>query len=257
MTTALQPVVFDAPLVTPAPTGLFGATLWTPEDGPLRWLGGGVDVRVFNYGGGSAFGVWDADWCAAPDDLGPSDVKTGERPTFPATFDAMTVWSYDDCDLTERSQDEVRTRAEQVLRLQEQTAAETQFAARLLADAGTPTTVANIVAAVASLESKLAVSNTVGLIHASAALAALAAEANLIVRSGTSLKTPLGHTWVFGGGYVTGLGDKLVASSQVFGRRGPVTVRDVMQLKHNRFAAIAERSLVVGYEATVGVVDIT
>lgn len=41
----------------PAPNGLFGATQWTDEDGPLRWLPSGVDVRVFNYGGGTQFGV--------------------------------------------------------------------------------------------------------------------------------------------------------------------------------------------------------
>ncbi|MFA5711480.1 hypothetical protein [Mycolicibacterium sp.] len=252
----LLPVPFDAPLANPAPNGLFAATTWVEEDGPLRWLDGGVDVRVFNYGGEEAFGVWTAPWCASADDLDDTDVKDGERPDFPDSFAAMTVWATDECDLTKQSQDEVRTRAAQVLRLQEQTAAEDVFAQRLLADAPAAVAVADVVAAVSALEAALAKTNTVGVIHAGAQWAAVAAQANLIVRSGTGLKTPLGHTWVFGGGYVDTLGGVLVAASQPYGWRSAAEVRDAMTLQRNRYRAIAERSLVIGYEAAVAAVEI-
>lgn len=257
MTAVFTPVVFEAPLVNPAPNGLFAATSWQQTDGPLRWLDSGVDVRVFNYGGEDAFGVWLAEWCAATADLDPGDVKKGDRPDFPDTFVAMTTWGFDECDLTTASQDEVRKRAEQTHRLQEPNAVEDTFAARLLTDAGTPDTAADIVGAVGHLEGLLAKTNTLGFIHASATWAASAAQAQLIVRSGAALKTPLGHTWVFGGGYVDALDDTLVATSPTFGWRGTVDVRGAMKLEWNRYKAIAERSLVIGYEAAIGAVTVT
>lgn len=256
MTTALSPVVFDAPLVNPAPNGLFATTQWTDTDGPLRWLPSGVDFRVFNFGGDTAFGVWTAPWDAAHSELGPGDVKEGERPEFPDTFTALTTWASDQGNLTTWSQDEVRTRAQQTHRLQEPNAVEHVLATRMLADAGAVGDAA-FVAGVGRLEAALAQTNTVGVIHAGAQWAAVAAEANLIRSSGPALKTPLGHTWAFGGGYVDGLGTKMVATSQPYGWRGPVEVRDGMKLEHNRFQAIAERSLVVGYEALIGAVNIT
>lgn len=256
MTSALAPVVFDAPLVNPSPTGLFAATVWQNDDGPLRWLAAGVDVRPFNYGGGAAFGVWEADWDAAESDLAPEDVKTGERPEFPDTFTAMTTWAYDEGAMASWSQSEVQARAAQTHRLQESNAVEAAVAVRLLSDAGTPSAADDVVDALAILEADLAETNTVGVVHASAKLAAVAASRNLIIRSGAALKTPLGHTWVFGGGYVQGLGDTLVATSQPFGWRGPVAVRDSFRLPHNRYSAIAERSLVIGWEAVVAAATI-
>lgn len=253
MTAALSPVVFDAPLVNPSPTGLFAAVAWRDEDMPLRWLGPGVDVRVFNYGGETSAGVWEADPFALSGDLTGSDVKgPGVRPDFPATFEHFTAWAADDCDLIQASQDEVQTRAQQILRLQEQTLAETVLASRLLTDAGNPATVNNITAAVATLEAALAESNTVGVIHASAEMAAYAASAQLIRYSGTKMLTPMGHQWVFGGGYKSGLGWKLVATSPLYGWRGQVSVRTTIKQEWNRFFAIAERSLTVGYEAALG-----
>lgn len=259
MTAALSPVVFDAPLVNPAPNGLFGATQWTDEDGPLRWLPSGVDVRVFNYGGDTQFGVWEHPWCTPESGLDPeTDAKGGVRPDFPDTFLALTTWAADECDLLKRSREEVRVRAQQVHRLQEPNQVEKTLAARMLADAGTPATATGIVAGVAKLEGLLAKTNTIGLIHASAELAAPAADANLIRYNGSGrLVSPLGHTWVFGGGYVDGLGDKLVATSPTYGWRGQADTRDAPSLTVNEFKAITERSLVVGYEALIGAVDIT
>lgn len=258
MTDTFAPIRFDAPLVNPAANGLLAATLWQPQDGPLRWLDSGVEIVPFNYGGEDSFGVWAAAWNAAEADLEPGvDVKAAaDRPAGLEPFLAVTSWAADSCDLTRDSRAEVRTRAEQTHRLQEPGAVEAEFAERILSDAGTAVAAGSVVAAVSALEGLLAKTNTAGFIHAGAGFAAYAAQAQLIVRSGTALKTPLGHTWVFGGGYVDALSNTLVATSPVFGWRGEVMVRDAAKLEHNRFYAIAERSLVVGVEHVIGAAEI-
>ena len=133
----------------------------------------------------------------------------------------------------------------------EQTAVETEFAARLVADAPPGPAPDDLVACVGHLEAELAKTDTVGFIHASAAMAAQAASANVAIRSGTALKSPMGHTWVFGGGYVDALGAALVATSPTFGWRDAVQVREAFDETHNRFLVVAERSVVIGYERAV------
>jgi hypothetical protein len=244
-------VEYEAPLVNPAPFGLYPAVTWTDvsTDQPLRWLGLGVRIRLHNYGGESAFGIWEVAWCADPG----TETKHGTRPDQHDPFDPMVVWAFDQCDLSAPSQAEVRERAAQNLRLLEQTAVETEFSQRLLADAPAPVTAGEIVAAVGELEAALAKTNTLGVIHASAALAAPAVSFNVARPSGTALKSPMGHTWVFGGGYVDGLGDTLVATSApLFGWRSEAMVREALDHTHNRFLAIAERAVVIGYEQAIG-----
>ncbi|BBB42860.1 hypothetical protein [Mycobacteroides abscessus] len=257
MTAALSPVQFEAPLVNPAPNGLVAATQWVDESGPLRWLPSGVEFRVFNYGGGTQFGVWSAAWNATESELKPADVKKGERPAFLDAFIAQTTYASDDCSLLKRSRDEIRVRAQQVHRVLEPIQTEKTLAARMLLDAGTPAAKTGIVAAIGAIEGLIADTGTVGVIHASAELAAPAAQANLIRYNNGRLVSPLGNTWVFGGGYVSALGAKLIATSPTYGWRGPVELRDAPSLQHNEFKAIAERSLVVGYEALIGAVNIT
>jgi hypothetical protein len=258
-TPVLAPVYFDAPLVNPAPQGLYPATQWTEETGPTRWLDSGVEVRGMNYPDGQASGVWEADWCTPPALDGPR--KEGVRPGILDPFPAITVWSYDECDLTAPSRAEVRARAAQVFRLEEQPAVERAFAERLLIDAAaTPegiTSAADLTLAVGQLEAAFALTNTLGFIHLGAQWAAVAAEARLVSRTGTGWTTPMGHRLVFGGGYVDGLGDTLVGTSQPFGWRNAVAIREAIDERHNLFVAIAERSVVVGYEALVGAVAIT
>ena len=79
---------------------------------------------------------------------------------------------------------------------------ERQFAVRLLSDAGTPETAANIVAALGRLEGLFAKANTLGFVHTSAELVVVAAQAQLSVPTGVGSKRPSGHSWVFGGRYV-------------------------------------------------------
>lgn len=255
MTTAFLPVQFVPPLLNPSPTGLFAATVWRDTSDPLRWLPDGVQVETWNFGG--AFGVWEADWCAEEGDLDAGDVKRGFRPEFPDAFQAMTLWGADECDMTRASRTEVEARAQHNLRMNEQVAAETAVGTRLVTDAGAADTAADIVEAVGLLEAALSLTSTTGLIHASAGLAAAAANAQLITRSGAKLLTPLGHQWVFGGGYVTTLDQTLVATSQTFGWRGEAQLRATPELKWNQYRAVAERALVIGYEAAVGAATIS
>ena len=259
MTTAvLMPVNFDAPLVNPSPGGLVPAVSWTESAEPLRWLAEGIEVKPFNYGGDERITVWDAGWCAAEADLTDADVKqAAARPDPLDPFTAWTLVGADECDLRGVSRPEVRTRVAQNFRLAEPLALETLFAARLLADAGAAASAASLAAAVGVLEGKLARTNTLGVIHAGAQWIASAAQANLIVRGSSLPKTPAGHQWVFGGGYVDTLENALVATSPLFGWRSAITTKTKEDYDGGRFIAIAERHALIGYEASLGAVEIT
>lgn len=252
------PVMFTAPLLNPASNGLFAATQWTEigEGEASRHLNG-VEIRGENYGGENAAGVWDAPWCAVPS-LDSAQRKDGDRPEIADPFDPITVWAFDQCDLTAPSRAEVRQRALQTLRLQEQNAVEREFAERLKVDAvGTPggiASVASLKLAIGYLEGALAQTNTLGFIHVGAQW--LSAESGLFSRSGATLKSPMGHTYIVGGGYVEGLAQSVVATSQPYGWRDQPSVREAIDERHNTFIAVAEHTFVVGVEAVVAAVQI-
>lgn len=250
----LAPFVFEAPPVNPSPNGLFAVTDWQPE-GDGRWQNG-VEVRGTSYGGENAFGIWPNDNCTYGSTPAPGQKKEGDRPDILDQFDPIVVWAYDECDPTEPSKREVRARAAQILRLEEQVAVEAEFGSRLLSDlVGAPATRPTLKEAVAYIEGELAKTNTLGLLHIAADLPAL--EAGLFIGSGTQKKSPSGHTWVIGGGYIEGLENTIVATSQTFGWRDAPTVREALDAKTNTFAAVAERTVVIGYEAIVAAVTIT
>ncbi|SON63385.1 hypothetical protein MSIMFI_04915 [Mycobacterium simulans] len=263
MTTALSPVRFDAPLLPMPPYGLYQVVTWA-QDGtePLRWLPSGVVIRPFNFPGDDGFGIWNAPWNVDPDDLTEDDLKTGERPDISdlAAHEAMTVYGFDHnyCgDMRESERQDVRDRAARNLARLEQRAVETSFAARLLNDAGTADSAADIVDAIADLEGALAKAQTPGVIHAGAQWATRALSKQALIADGTGFRTAMGHQVVFGGGYVDALGDKLVASSPVFGWRGPVSQREAIRHTSNQFVALAERSVLLGYESAIAAVEIT
>lgn len=245
----LNPVIIDAPPVNPSPTGLFAATTWVPLDGPPRFLADGIEIRNQNFDGLNASGVWEADWCASPDDLTNDDIKEGFRSPALEKFDPLVAWAFDECGLTQPSQTEVKARATQTLRLVEQQLVERAFATRLLADAGTPAAADDIVDAVSQLEAEFAKAGMLGVIHASAALAAFAVSKGVAKAQGSAYRSPLGHLFVFGGGYVEGLGNRIIGTSPVMGQRETdSSLRTALDTSHNRFIAIAERAYVVGYE---------
>lgn len=255
----LAPYVFEAPPVNPAPNGLFAATDWQPE-GDQRWLNG-VEVRGTSFGGENAFGVWPNDNCAYGSVPAPGQKKEGDRPAILDPFDPIVVWAYDECDPTEPSRAEVRARAANILRLEEQTAIEREIGNRLLEDATALwaangyNTAPNLKEAVAFIEGEVAEAGVLGYLHIAADLPAL--EAGLFIGSGTQKKSPSGHTWIIGGGYVEGLQNTIVATSQPFGWRDAPTVREALDAKSNTFAAVAERTVVIGYEAIIAAVTIT
>lgn len=255
----MLPVPFEVPPINPAPGGLYPHVIWTETgpDEPSRQLNG-VQIRpAGNYGGDNAFGVWDTPWCSVPELDG--DRKEGTRPGGLDPFEPMTVWAYDQCDLTAPSRAEVQARAAQIMRLEEQVAVERGLAARLLLDAadlpGPIQTAASFKLAVGYLEGQMALTNTLGFFHAGAQW--VSQEFGLVIKSGTRWTSPLGHVWIFGGGYVDGLEDTIVATSQLFGWRDQVQIRTTIDERHNTFAAIAERTVVVGYEAVVAAVEIS
>ncbi|BCI83454.1 hypothetical protein MTY66_50790 [Mycolicibacterium sp. TY66] len=249
---------FTAPAVAPLPTGLYAATDWQASG---RFFNG-VSIKPQNYGGELAFGVWNAPWCSVPPLYDPeadpgepgSERKHGVRPDVLDPFEPMTVWAYDECDLRLPTRAEVEARAAQILRLEEQTAVEREFATRLLDDAGSPVVKPNLRAAVGYLEGEAAKANTAVWFHVGAQWAAR--EMGLFVRAGTQWTSPLGHTWVIGGGYVEGLVNTIVATSQPFGWRNQPEVRTGIAERNNRYFAIAERTVSIGYEALVAAVQV-
>lgn len=251
------PVPFEPPLLNPAPIGLYAATTWTEVGaGEASRHLNGVEVRpVGNYGGAGQFGIWPNDSCATGTEPDPALRKTGTRPGGLDPFESVTVWAYDECDLTAPSRDEVQARALQIMRLEEQVAVEREFAERMKADAGViDQTAASFKLAVGYLEGALALTNTTALFHAGAQWASQ--EFGLVIRSGTRWVSPLGHTWVFGGGYVDGLENVIIATSPTFGWRDQVQVRAAIDERHNTFAAVAERTVLVGYEHLIAAVEI-
>lgn len=269
MTTALLPVEFTAPLIAPeSPHGLTAATTWTEDMSgeALRWLPSGVQFRLRTHRPSTAFGIWGAPWCVDPDELDPEDdLKTGPavEDTDPDPFEAMTVWAADrlqECgNLSEFDRSQVIERARHTFAVSEPIAVETQFATRARADAPTPENVDDLLGAVSHLEQTLAATGTTDArIHARAGLLAVAENLRLLVRDrGGALRTPAGHRWCFSGGYATPLGDTLIATTATYGWRGEIEVREAIDYERNQFVAIAERSIVVGYEAVLGAAEIT
>lgn len=186
--------------------------------------------------------------------------KIGTRPADGFPFEPVTVWGTDDCAPNPPSVAEIETRAQQNLRLLEPIAVERELAERMLFDAAIPGAIptrSRLASGIAYLEGLLAETGTVGIIHASAEWAAIAANQQLLPYQQTvGYKSRLGHQFAFGGGYVDGLGTTLVATSPVYGWRDNVQLRTAIDPYTNNFIAVAERSVVVGYEELIGAVTI-
>lgn len=249
--------VFDPPPLSPSPIGLYRYVQWVTSGDPARFLlNEGILIRPHNYGGSSAFGVWNSGWCANPGSVTP---KAGDRPDISALdpFVGETVFGYDHnycANLTQESRDEVAFRAQHNLDLLEQVAAERQLADRMLDDAGTPTAVTGITAAIGLLEGAILATGVPGFIHLGGHWAARLANAQLYPDDEMS---PLDYPYVFGGGYVDGLDDVIVATSQIFGWKGDVQVNTAIQYDHNEVIAVAERSVLLGYEKLIAAVQVS
>ncbi|WP_020109607.1 hypothetical protein [Nocardia sp. 348MFTsu5.1] len=243
------PVEYVAPLASPTPSGL-----WRVATGPLRlpehaWSG--IAVKPVNAGGG--FGTWEMDPCYAP--LDPDARKDGERPAPLEPFFPLVTWGFDECDPQE-TDEQVLVQARQNQRLGEPTAVEADFAARLMIDAVDLGSVADIVGAVSVLEAAMAGHRQVGVLHAGAQWAG-AAHRDKVATGSPIARSPLGHSWAFGGGYVAGLGDTLVITGPVTIWTGPVFERTAVDPYKNVRSAVVERAVAVSYEALAYRVAIT
>lgn len=258
----LAPLRYTVPLLNPSPLGLYGAVEWISDDDNNENDTGnrhlnGVEVRGANYGGENASGVWEpAYYCSEPV---PGQIKAGERPDILDPFDPVTVWGYDECDASARSRAEVEDRAAQIVRLREQVDVEKEVGARLLLDAteavGAPILQPTLRHVVAFLEAAIAQTSTEAYIHVSAFWPAI--DPDLFIKSGTRRVSPSGHTWVIGGGYVETLGATMIATSKPFGWRNEITTRPAYEHSSGIYAAIAERTVTIGYEAVIASAAIT
>lgn len=251
---SLMPAVeYDAPAARPAGLGLYEAATVTNTARPSRILAG-VNVRPFNCA--ESFGTWPTDPCAAPP---TGRRKAGDRVSPRDTFKPMQLWAYDECDPVE-TEEQSAARAQQTLRLQEPILVESAFGARLLADAaagGAIPTVKSLAEGIGVLEEALGEAGYGGYIHASRRFAAPASLYRWDNQTGAVLKTPLRHSWVFGGGYGSVLGNTLIATGPVFVWRDELTSKTVLDPRINRRATVAERTVVAGYECLVAAVTIT
>lgn len=248
----LLPVTYDPANAAQITTGLMGAVEWV-QDGtePTRFIDTGVKFRYQNVLLDGQFGVWGESWCGTP----ATDKVKDRTTSFPEPFTAMTVYGFDHnyCgDLNVECRAEVVERARHALDLNIDQSVETTLSARLITDAGAAPTKTGILATVSYLEGELAKKGLMGFFHVGAQWAAYATEQRLNIGG----RTPLGHRWVYGGGYVAGLGAKIIVTTQPYGWRGPVSERSTIQHDHNQFIAIAEQTVVVGYEAVLAAATI-
>lgn len=242
----LPPIDHLAPQVNPAVAGLYAVATIIDTTAPTR-ISGGVKIHPANCGGNA--GTWPSDPCAAvPDTLR----KAGTRPGPSEPFEAVTVWGWDQCDPGEPEAD-VIARAEQALRLAEQGMVESALSTRLAADGAPLGTAANIVAAVGLLELALAEAGISGVVYANARVAAVAEDHGLIIRTGSALRTPLGHLWAFGAGFEYG---HLHATGVPTVWRDAITTQTAVDPSENLRVAVAERTIVAGYECYIAGVTV-
>lgn len=240
-------VIYTPPLANPAGVGLYtAATVLEPAE-PSR-LGFGLTVESWNCG---PSWVWPINCEAALPDPSPKGAQDrAER----LEFTGEVIGADDDCSALV-PETEAAQRAQQLLRLQESVRVEQQLVAKLTTAAGTPTTVAGVVAAVGALEEAIAPYGFGGVLHAAPHLAAALRAAQLVIAQGGQLLSPLGHRWAFGAGYA-GLDETIVATGPVTVHRGPVVMTHGPDYPHNERLSVAEREVLVAWECWAEAVTI-
>lgn len=252
MTSPLPPIEFEATPLNPPGFGLYAAAALHDQSGPSRLLGG-VTLRQINCGG--AVGHWAADVCARPDQGADPQIKLASGThDWTDPFAAAVLYSATVCDPREPIND-IRARAEHALRLNEPVEGDKMFTALLAADADQVSlgASASVPLAVGKLESALYQRGITGVIHAPRSYAALVPD--LVIRGSGSpvLRTPLGHTWSFG----TVPEGKLYATGPAHVWRDEVSLRDALEPWDGDQYALAERTVVVGYECMSIVTTVT
>lgn len=242
-------VEYEAPLVNPVGGGLYAAATVIPAPAHWTW---GVSIRPINCGNG--FGTWDVtDPCAEPD---PEVRKIGSRTPPLDPFLPVVTWGYDECDPQE-TDEQVLTRARQNQRLGEQLVVESTFGQRLLTEAIDLGAVGDLFEAVSVLESELAQLGVTGVLHAASGWAAIASVQSQILGTGAVKRSPLGHAWAFGGGYVDTLDNVIVATGPITVWQGAIQEQAALDAYKNLRAAVVERAVIVGYECAAYKVSVT
>ena len=232
--------IYVPPAATPAPYGLYSAATVLEVPDPTR-LAYGILVRNINCGPAD---VWPIDCAADISELS----KTGDR-TPDETFDSgLVAYSVDSCGGLLGDSDEQRSRAENVLRLQERVKVENHVAAELAARAPVPVAATSLVDALSKLDDLIAPFGFTGVIHARPGLVNEATSMHLAEKVGTALKTPSGHTWAFGAGYTVFAANTLYATGPVVIHRGPVAAQDGLDVQHNDRLWVAEREAAFAWE---------
>ena len=247
---ALPALDYTAPFAQPVDRGLYGAA--DLVDVAPRMSGG---VRVWPVNCEPAAGAWPADPCADTGGLS----KDGERGDPLPVFDPIVVWGYDAC-APDEPEAAIVERAEHSLRFGERTIVEAAFAERGLSDAVAPDTVESLVGAVSAAEAALAPLRRNGVLHAAPALAAPLEAAGQIIRSGNTLRSPMGHRWSFGAGYVDADGfdrSTILATSPVTVWRDAVTTNAALDPHTRDRVAVAERMVVAFYECAPFAVNVS
>ncbi|MBF6460282.1 hypothetical protein IU433_14670 [Nocardia puris] len=250
---AALPVIYEAPPAVSQGFGLYAAATLLDTGEVSRELIAGVDIYPFNCDTG--VGTYSTELC----DDAPAVKAAGERGEV-SHFDPLVVYAAAECaagpQLTTPAD-----RARQMMALHEPLLVENAFAVRLLADAGAPTVVPDLAAAIGTLEEWLGERGYPGLIHAARRYAAGAAALNAASGSGL-LRTGIGNTWVFGGGYADTLGATLIATGPVTVWRSSLFEREVTTGSsstaghNNSVYALSERVVTTGYECEAFAVQI-
>jgi hypothetical protein len=247
------------PALTEPVNTLFRHTIWVQDeedDEPSRFLIAGTRIRRYNYLEESSSGTWDDSWDTFP----PESVKSGTRPDFLPDFLPTVAFGYDSCSLADFDVNEIKRNALHWCDLKAPILAETNFASRMISDAGALSTAADILIALGQIEAAIAATNSVGFVHMSPSLAPQMAFSQCMIRDPGELtwKTPMGNILIFGGGYSSVLDDAstgastIIATSQPYGWRNRTTLLTTVYQEQNQFIAVAECSMCIGYEDLVG-----
>lgn len=237
--------IYTPPPANPAGGGLYNAAAVLDN---VERIGFGVLVDSINCG---TSWVWPLNCEADVPDPNPMGTS---RAALDDPFTGDAVAADDNCGAAV-PEAEARERAMQLLRLQESVRTEQQLAPKLLAAAGTPTNVTGLVAAVGALEEAVAGSGFTGVFHAAPHLAAALTNAQLVIRQGQQLLTPMGHRWAFGAGYA-GLGETIVSTGPVTVHRGPIGFAQGPDYQHNDRLSVAMREVLVTWECWAEAVTI-
>lgn len=247
-------VIYEAPAVPSQGYGLYAAARLFDSGEAPRELLAGIDLYSRNCDTG--VGSYTPDVC----DSTPPNKTPGERAD-PQHFDPLVVWAAAECS-PDQSEAEEMARARQIRTLHEPLIVESAFATLLLADAGAAGSASSLMDAIGQLEVFLGEQGFNGYLHASRKWAVEAGFLN--AASGTAvLRTNMGNTWVFGGGYDSALGNTIVATGPVTVWRSTPFEQVITTGSHatpaynNTVYALSERVVTVGYECAVAAVTIT